>query len=425
MPAVTKEFDALATTSISFENATSFGAAYGCSQAFSRVCVLNFASAQHPGGGFRTGAVAQEETLCRASGLFPTLTRNMAMYGYAPKGIYTDRMIYSPGVPVFRDDAGALLPEPFVCDIVSAAACNQSALNKRDMTYLDEIMLRRTRKVLMQAKAHRVDCIVLGAWGTGVFRNGIEEVAQWFEEALRSIHFEGVVFAIPDARKLAAFEDAFLASRASSEEAARVAAEAFDATSSCPEIRGKGIELVKAGEATAPSFCSTGETARSPDVAMPSNQEHGVPSRREVIAKRTAAEKRCEMIINAVRAEPNDPDQEVDSQHEVSSRTEVIAERTAAKMRCRETSKAVADELHEPGDPDKDIDCQHEVPSSREVIAERTAAEKQCKRTSRAEADEPAERSAAQMGCRQVSPDEPDELDRPALGGMHASHVQG
>eukprot|EP00747_Dinoflagellata_sp_TGD_P192951 gnl/TRDRNA2_/TRDRNA2_58529_c0_seq2.p1 gnl/TRDRNA2_/TRDRNA2_58529_c0~~gnl/TRDRNA2_/TRDRNA2_58529_c0_seq2.p1 ORF type:complete len:206 (+),score=33.96 gnl/TRDRNA2_/TRDRNA2_58529_c0_seq2:269-886(+) len=161
------------------------------------------------------GAVAQEESLARASGLYPTLTRHMGMYGHVRKGLYSDRMIYSPGVPVFRDDAGALLHEPFLCDVVSAAACNLRAVNKRDAACLDETMRRRTRKILSLAQARGVNCIVLGAWGTGVFRMDPADVAEWFEEALHEVYFDEVVFAIPDARKLSLFEAAFAAARSS------------------------------------------------------------------------------------------------------------------------------------------------------------------------------------------------------------------
>src|SRR5262249_40878549 len=75
---------------------------------------LNFASARHPGGGFLGGARAQEESLCRASGLYPCINGNEMYRHHAnvPGGFYTNYAIYSPSVPVFKDEAGELLDGP-------------------------------------------------------------------------------------------------------------------------------------------------------------------------------------------------------------------------------------------------------------------------------------------------------------------------
>src|SRR4029077_16450700 len=85
---------------------------------------LNFANGIHPGGGFLSGALAQEESLCRSSALFATL-ENDPMYEahrIRPLPDSTDWVIYSPNVPVFRSDDGTALDNPWPLSFVTCAA---------------------------------------------------------------------------------------------------------------------------------------------------------------------------------------------------------------------------------------------------------------------------------------------------------------
>ncbi|NDU74069.1 TIGR02452 family protein [Actinomadura sp. DSM 109109] len=183
---------------------------------------LNFASAKNPGGGFLNGAHAQEEGLARSSGLYESLRSAREYYDFhrAQRDLlYSDHMIYSPDVPVFRDDSGRLLEEPFGVAFLTSPAPNRGAI--RDAAKAERIpaVLRlRARKVLAVALANGHARIVLGAWGCGVFRNDPAEVAEVFAEALRpgggfADRFEHVVFAVWDtaegAPRHAAFERAF------------------------------------------------------------------------------------------------------------------------------------------------------------------------------------------------------------------------
>ncbi|AJD93042.1 hypothetical protein JMA_37240 (plasmid) [Jeotgalibacillus malaysiensis] len=170
-----------------------------------KVVCLNFASAKHPGGGFLSGARAQEETLARSSGLYPTIAQMKEMYDFNRKkwGFYSDYMVYSPDVPVFREDGGAFEETPYLVSMITSPAVNASVVmkgNPSQRNVISQKMRARIRKVLAVARANQYDVIVLGAFGCGVFGNSSTEVARLFQEALEDErykgHFKKVVFAI-------------------------------------------------------------------------------------------------------------------------------------------------------------------------------------------------------------------------------------
>lgn len=173
------------------QNATTLAAAAQLAAEFGRVGVLNFASARHPGGGFLGGSQAQEESLARSSGLYPCLTQFAELYKAnslpTSTGLYTDHLIYSPGVPVLRADEGQWLPRPLLLDIITAPAVNAGALTRNAPDLLPQLvptMRQRLRLVLAAAARHGVEALVLGAWGCGVFANDPALVARLFAEAL-------------------------------------------------------------------------------------------------------------------------------------------------------------------------------------------------------------------------------------------------
>ena len=178
----------------------------------SNVLCLNFASAKNPGGGFQSGSQAQEESLARASGLYSCLTPHAAYYETNKRYrscLYTDHMIHSPGVPVFRDDEDRLLETPWHVSMLTVPAVNAGAVRKNEpenIPRIQEVMLRRIEKLLSVAVIHHRRTLVLGAWGCGVFQNDPESVASWFHfhlvenETFRGA-FETVVFAVLDHSK--------------------------------------------------------------------------------------------------------------------------------------------------------------------------------------------------------------------------------
>lgn len=173
------------------------------------VAVLNFASARNPGGGYLGGAQAQEEALCRASALYVTLLRVPGFYGHhrAERSVfYTDRVILSPGVPVFRDDRGRLLEQPYTVGFLTSPAPNAGVITRRtpgEAHRIPAALASRAERVLETAVAGGYRRLVLGAWGCGVFRNDPAVVAGVFHGLLTGEgrfagHFDEVVFAVLD-----------------------------------------------------------------------------------------------------------------------------------------------------------------------------------------------------------------------------------
>jgi uncharacterized protein (TIGR02452 family) len=177
-----------------------------------RVMALNFASARNPGGGFLGGSLAQEEALACASGLYACQLSAPTYYDvnrHEKSALYTDHMIYSPRVPIIRDDLdGHLLDEPWCCSMLTAPAPNAGAVRLNSPHEGDEIeptMRRRIDYALTIAAQQQQAALVLGAWGCGVFQNDPVSVAAMFREALTQDptftgRFEYVAFAVLDRR---------------------------------------------------------------------------------------------------------------------------------------------------------------------------------------------------------------------------------
>lgn len=173
------------------------------------VVCLNFASAKNPGGGFLNGSEAQEESLARSSALYPTLLQHPSLYNTNRKTLsclYTDTMIVSPSVPVFRDDDGNLLEQPYPVTFITSPAVNAGAVRNNEpgqVANIEPVMASRMEKLLCVCAAKGFKHLVLGAWGCGVFMNDPGFIAQTWKNLLATHplymqRFNNIVFAVLD-----------------------------------------------------------------------------------------------------------------------------------------------------------------------------------------------------------------------------------
>lgn len=183
------------------------------------VLVLNMANRVTAGGGLASGAMAQEEDLCRRTDLMLSLTSAEARY---PMEEFTATI--SENITIFRgtEKEGYRLfskAEMRQIDVLSIAAFNASGVagsqveqftvaqnlqigSEKVKTFTDVGFAKTAKNImtlLLSAISHtKADVLILGALGCGGFANPSREVAAIFQELLPLVsgYFEVVEFAI-------------------------------------------------------------------------------------------------------------------------------------------------------------------------------------------------------------------------------------
>ena len=196
-----------------------------------KIGILNFASPRYPGGNFKNGSDSQETSIARSSTLYPALKADEVQQFYklytrenaeiaAPYYLNSHGMIYSPNISIFRDDEGNWT-SPFLVDVLSCAAVNAGKVRRANGISLgqeveiEKEMSERMGRILYLFERKGVRNIILGAFGTGVFHNGVGTVARiWAQlllvpEARFKDSFERIIFAIKGEETFRDFQSAF------------------------------------------------------------------------------------------------------------------------------------------------------------------------------------------------------------------------
>jgi len=143
-----------------------------------RMCVLNFANSSHPGGGYFSGSIAQEEELCRQ---YPFLHASLKESNLYP--IEFSSCLYTKDIPRNRENRENgyefIINPQIVVDFISAAAPNMKGrqknmtfdnLKKRIEETLDIIFISST-----YLTGYQTSTLIIGAWGCGAFAPEIHD----------------------------------------------------------------------------------------------------------------------------------------------------------------------------------------------------------------------------------------------------------
>eukprot|EP00698_Gefionella_okellyi_P024066 TRINITY_DN83_c0_g1_i1.p1 TRINITY_DN83_c0_g1~~TRINITY_DN83_c0_g1_i1.p1 ORF type:complete len:424 (-),score=71.94 TRINITY_DN83_c0_g1_i1:393-1628(-) len=172
----------------------------------SPVAILNLASYQQPGGGFRWGSKAQEECIFRRTAACAAMDeefckdRSCAL-SYPVSDV--TGCIWCPHVFVLREGAApyAWLAQPIAIDTIAMAAVRKPRLRDGKFEKRDyELTVKKVDAIFRTAIWHGVRQIVLGALGCGAYGNPPEQVAEIFAQAMAKYagYFDVFAFAILD-----------------------------------------------------------------------------------------------------------------------------------------------------------------------------------------------------------------------------------
>lgn len=158
------------------------------------IVVMNFASRHSHGGGYRRGARAQEEDLCRViPALYPSLCKIQYPYN-------EDTVLITPHLSIMRNNTNYnFFPRAVTYDVSVASV---AAPNLRYEKY-DEDRVKRTLENMYCAVKQQLpdtDTFIVGAWGCGAYGNDPVQMARVMNE-INLKHggaFKTVAFSIPE-----------------------------------------------------------------------------------------------------------------------------------------------------------------------------------------------------------------------------------
>lgn len=160
------------------------------------ITVLNFASAKNPGGGWLNGSQAQEEAIARSSTMYQHI-KDVHEFYKNPKhhknGFYDSDIIYSENISMIKNPSDKYFDNPIPFNMITSCAVNVSALPNANKDEVYKAMKERIENIIEVAILNDTKTLVLGAFGTGVFKNPPMEVARIFKEVIHSERYRNKI----------------------------------------------------------------------------------------------------------------------------------------------------------------------------------------------------------------------------------------
>ena len=162
------------------------------------ILVLNLASDYMPGGGCRSGCLAQEEQLYYCTGYDVILGKHNRDQYYPLKHPEAESIL-TTGVPVLRSGKYQFLEKSFRTDFLALPALRRPSLeNGRYKSKDRETMRKKIESIFLIAAARKYKTLVLGALGCGAYHNPVDEVVKIYQEMILKykMHFDNISFAV-------------------------------------------------------------------------------------------------------------------------------------------------------------------------------------------------------------------------------------
>ena len=174
-----------------------------------KTAVLDFASYMYHGEKYAAGMINQETYLFHHSYLYEVLTMFVNTYyeynnEHRNNYLFENRALYVPDV-IFEDNISRS------CDVIVCSAPNWRRASKIGVneTQNSEALKSRMKFIKAITEANKVETLILGAWGCGIFKQDPKEVAETFKQIFKYSTIKNIVYAVPDAKNFKVFKEVF------------------------------------------------------------------------------------------------------------------------------------------------------------------------------------------------------------------------